>query len=111
VGHEGRITIRVAAAREWSGEQRSGVRLTVADDGIGIPLAARRRLFEPFFTTKQDVGTGLGLWVCKTIVEKHRGSIRVRTRTAPGRSGTAFSIFLPAQAEAGVAEDLLKQAV
>ena len=111
VSEEGRITIRVSAAREWNGEQRSGVRLTVADNGSGIPLAARRRLFEPFFTTKQDVGTGLGLWVCKTIVEKHRGGIRVRTRTAPGRSGTAFSIFLPMRAQAAADEELLKQAV
>ncbi|HSE48845.1 MAG TPA: PAS domain S-box protein [Terriglobales bacterium] len=107
----GRITIRVSAAREWSGAQRTGVRLTVADNGSGIPLAARGRLFEPFFTTKQDVGTGLGLWVCKAIVEKHRGSIRVRTRTAPGRSGTAFSIFLPTQAQPAVREELLQEAV
>jgi signal transduction histidine kinase len=75
------------------------VRLSVADSGPGIPRAIRSKLFEPFFTTKQDVGTGLGLWVCKSIVEKHRGSIRLKTSTAPGRSGAVFSVFLPRDAQ------------
>ena len=72
----GLIRIRVSAATDWNGEGRSGVRLTVADSGTGIPPAIRSELFEPFFTTKKDVGTGLGLWVCKSIVEKHGGSLR-----------------------------------
>ncbi|HUS20286.1 MAG TPA: PAS domain S-box protein [Terriglobales bacterium] len=106
----GRIAVRVAAAQR-GGED--GVRLTVADDGHGIPEKVRAHLFQPFFTTKRDVGTGLGLWVGKSIVDKHRGSIRLRTSTRPGRSGTVFSVFLPCHATS-VPEDTgatLQQAV
>jgi signal transduction histidine kinase len=71
------------------------VRITIADSGPGIPAEDRPHLFEPFFTTKKEVGTGLGLWVCKNIVKKHHGSIRMRSSAAPGRSWTAFSVFLP----------------
>jgi signal transduction histidine kinase len=74
----------------------------------------RSRIFEPFFTTKKEVGTGLGLWVSKGIVERHGGNIRLRSRTIPGRSGTVFSIFLPSKAgeEQGRRSDnALKEAV
>jgi signal transduction histidine kinase len=57
----------------------------------------RERVFEPFFTTKPDKGTGLGLWVAKGVVAKHDGTLRMRSSTHPARSGTVFSIFLPAQ--------------
>jgi PAS domain S-box-containing protein len=106
VDSNGQIRIRVAAGQN-RGE--SGVRLTVCDNGIGISRQVRERIFEPFFTTKRDVGTGLGLWVCKSIVEKHHGSIRVRSSTVPGRSGTVFSVFLPSGR--AVQEESLKQAV
>lgn len=92
----GRIRIRVSPA-ELHGDP--GVRLTVADDGPGIPAHVRAHLFEPFFTTKKDVGTGLGLWVCKSIVEKHHGTMQVKSRALAGRSGTVFSVFLPAMAQ------------
>jgi len=108
----GRITIRISATRRGDEE---GVRLTVADNGHGIPSNVRAHLFQPFFTTKRDVGTGLGLWVCRSIVEKHHGAIRLRSSTAPGRSGTVFSVFLPCRASGiandTAAEDTLKQAV
>lgn len=109
--HGGEIRVRVSAAREWSQGGRRGVRITVADTGPGIPAAVRQRLFEPFFTTKKDVGTGLGLWVCKTIAEKHGGSIRMRTRTVPGSNWTTFTIFIP-EAGGSVEQELpLRQAV
>jgi len=95
VGNGGRIRVRISAATERKGDTRSGVRLTVADSGSGIPKADRSRLFEPFFTTKHDVGTGLGLWVCKGIVDRHEGSIRMKSSTAPDNSWTVFSVFLP----------------
>ncbi len=71
------------------------MRITVADTGSGIPPEHRANLFQPFYTTKKDVGTGLGLWVSREIVEKHAGSIRVRSSVMPGRSGTVFTVFLP----------------
>jgi signal transduction histidine kinase len=52
------------------------------------------RAFEPFFSTKDNTGTGLGLWVSLEILQKHQGSIRLRTRTGQN-SGSVFRIFLP----------------
>jgi signal transduction histidine kinase len=74
---------------------RAGVRVTVADSGCGIDAKNIRRIFEPFFSTKGNTGTGLGLWVSSSIVEKHDGKIQVRSSTNPERCGTVFSIFLP----------------
>ncbi len=107
----GRVRIRVSAATQWSGSGLSGVRLTVADTGSGIPPEALSQLFQPFFTTKRDVGTGLGLWVCKSIVENHHGSIHVRSATTPGKSGTVFSVFLPLSAQQPEAEVSIPQTV
>ena len=75
-----------------------GVRVTVADNGTGMDEAIRSRLFEPFFTTKGEKGTGLGLWVSREILRKHRSSVRIRSRKAPQKGGTTFSIWLPAEA-------------
>lgn len=72
-----------------------GIRITVSDGGPGIPAEARGRVFEAFFTTKRDVGTGLGLWVTRNLVEKNGGSIRMKTSLNPASRGTTFSIFLP----------------
>jgi signal transduction histidine kinase len=72
-----------------------GVRLLVADNGSGIPAEVRGKIFEAFFTTKRDVGTGLGLWVTRNLVEKHGGTLRMRTSTDPAHHGTAFFIFFP----------------
>jgi PAS domain S-box-containing protein len=96
VGPAGKIRIRVSGSSSFNGSQEGGVKLTIADSGRGIPLQARAKLFEPFFTTKKDIGTGLGLWISKNIVEKHHGWIRMKTSTVPGRSWTVFSVFLPA---------------
>ena len=102
----GSLQVRVAPGRNWS-NGREGVRITVADNGSGIPREHLRQIFEPFYTTKKDTGTGLGLWVSRGIVQKHNGSIRVRTRTdkdiegvETGRAtGTVFSIFIPQRQE------------
>ncbi|MEO8726620.1 MAG: ATP-binding protein, partial [Acidobacteriaceae bacterium] len=53
-----------------------------------------KKIFTPFFTTKKEVGTGLGLWVIKGIVEKHDGAIKVKSRCGAG-SGTVFRVALP----------------
>jgi signal transduction histidine kinase len=94
VNSGGAIRIRVSAA-SLNNQSAKGVRITVADSGPGIPPSVRSKLFEPFFTTKKDVGTGLGLWVCKNIVERHHGSIRLKSNTNSGQSWTVFSVFLP----------------
>ncbi|WP_109488229.1 PAS domain S-box protein [Occallatibacter savannae] len=86
-----RGTICVRLRRKGEG----GVRLMVADNGPGIPAENRRRLFQPFFTTKKDVGTGLGLWVSKGIVEKLNGTIRVRSGMGERNRGTTFIVDLP----------------
>jgi signal transduction histidine kinase len=60
-----------------------GIDLTVDDEGVGMPDAARERLFEPFFTTKQH-GTGLGLAITRQIAEAHGGHIKVEPRQPKG---------------------------
>jgi PAS domain S-box-containing protein len=70
--------------------------LEVSDTGPGIPPALQAQIFEPFFTTKPSgVGTGLGLPLCRGIIESHGGSISVESQ--PGQ-GTVFRITLPIQA-------------
>jgi PAS domain S-box-containing protein len=90
----GSLEVRVAAGQDWS-DGRLGVRITIADNGSGIARDHLRQIFEPFYTTKKDTGTGLGLWVSRGIVEKHGGSIRVRSRAEGRATGTVFVIFLP----------------
>jgi len=94
LGGEGTLKLHVLASRDLRNPKASGVRVFVADSGSGIPAERQRRIFEPFFTTKGEKGTGLGLWIAQGIVRKHKGYIRVRSTTQPGRSGTCFSIFL-----------------
>jgi PAS domain S-box-containing protein len=107
----GQIRIRISAAEQRAGGVPS-VLITIADSGPGIPQAIRPKLFEPFFTTKQDVGTGLGLWVSKNIVQKHGGHIRHKSSVQPGKSWTAFSISLPLNSSSlSVPNEELSQAV
>lgn len=80
-------------------------RFVVADAGHGIAPEITKRIFEPFFSTRLDSGTGLGLWVARQIVEKHGGTIRLRTSTALNRHGTLFLITLPAAGTAKLGSD------
>ena len=80
--------------RDWRLGRR-GLRVTVADNGPGIPAEIRDKIFDPFFTTKGESGTGLGLWITSGIVENNDGMLRLRTVTRDGRSGTCFSVFFP----------------
>lgn len=91
----GRVVIGVGAARP--GDAPSGlldrrVKLTVQDNGPGIPDEVRERLFEPFVTGRAG-GSGLGLAIVQRAVASHRGIILVDTAAGVG---TTFSIFLPA---------------
>lgn len=92
----GTVHVRVAAGHEWTGQKRSGLRVTFADNGCGIAAADLSRISQPFFTTKGSDGNGLGLSLVSEVVHKHQGVLRVRSTTKPGRSGTVFTMFLPA---------------
>ena len=96
IGRKGRIRIHVVPWRELSGAERTGVRVLIADNGPGISSELHPRVFDAFFTTKAEKGSGLGLWVAKGVVGRHEGTIRMRSSTTHGRSGTIFSLFLPA---------------
>lgn len=86
------VGLRLERAVAVGGAER--VRLSVWDSGAGVPESARARLFEPFFTTKAE-GTGLGLAVCRQIVEEHGGRLAYRPRPA---GGSEFTIELAAAA-------------
>jgi PAS domain S-box-containing protein len=73
----------------------SSVRVAVMDNGSGIPRDRRAHLFQPFFTTKGEKGTGLGLWVSRSLVEKNGGRIAVRSFVGSNVHGTVFSVVLP----------------
>lgn len=90
----GRIILRLSTLRGKCGEP-CHVRATVADEGKGIDKEHQDRVFEPLFTTKIATGSGLGLWVAKELVEKHGGSIRVRSRSGGPKRGTIISVLLP----------------
>jgi signal transduction histidine kinase len=60
-----------------------------------MSAATREKLFNPFFTTKGVTGTGLGLWLSKEMIDRHRGALRMRSSQSPKHRGTVFSIFLP----------------
>lgn len=88
------LFIRTREGTNWPTGQR-GVVFTIADTGDGIAHENIKRLFEPFFSTKGTTGTGLGLWVSKEIIERHRGAIRLRSSQSGERHGSVFTIFLP----------------
>jgi len=89
----GKIIVRARSSHDYR-SRRPGIRITVADNGVGISPAHQDKIFTPFFTTKKEVGTGLGLWITKDLLEKKEGSIHFRSsQSAP--SGTVMSLFLP----------------
>jgi PAS domain S-box-containing protein len=90
----GRIWIRAQRNRNWTNGADPGIRFTLADNGTGIAPEVQGRVFVPFFTTKADVGTGIGLWVTKCLVEQRGGYVRFRSRQG-GLSGTVMSFFVP----------------
>lgn len=93
VSRGGIVKIRVKHARDWR-SHIMGIRVLVSDDGPGIPASVRPRIFEPFFTTKGERGTGVGLWVSEGVLQKHHGSIRVKSSNG-AMHGTTFAVFLP----------------
>ena len=87
----GTITVATAPEGKW-------VVVMVSDDGPGLPAEVRERVFEPFVSAKPD-GMGIGLSICRTIVEAHGGTIAVLD-AGSGR-GAAFRFSVPVFAEQG----------
>jgi PAS domain S-box-containing protein len=86
---ENRITVRT-----WRDEERARALLEVADNGPGVDPRIAQRIFDPFFTTREGTGgTGLGLWLARSIVEEEGGKLTFRE--VPG-GGASFVIDLPA---------------
>jgi PAS domain S-box-containing protein len=84
MGSGGALTLSARREGAWA-------LLSVADNGPGIPEARLSKVFEPFFTTKQT-GSGLGLWICKSIVDQHRGTLEVENLKP---QGCRFNLRLP----------------
>ncbi len=95
----GRLRIEL---RENHQTQMAEIR--VSDSGVGIPPDQLRLIFEPFYTTKEPDenghgGNGLGLSVCRQIIEQHQGRIRVESVVG---KGSTFTVKLPLKAEGNV---------
>ena len=87
-------------------EEGDRVRLSVRDSGVGVESQVLARLFEPFYTTKSD-GMGIGLFVSRSIIESHRGSLRV---DSDGQTETTFTVELPTTQPTGAAPEQLARA-
>lgn len=74
----------------------SGVLIKIVDDGVGIPENFRSKLFSAFVSSKGENGTGLGLWVSRSIVQRHGGAITIASNP-DGSPGATVSIFLPSR--------------
>jgi PAS domain S-box-containing protein len=87
-------TLSIAINQTMRTDQ-DGLQVVVGDNGRGIRRDHIGRVFEPFFTTKGNLGTGIGLWVTKQLVERHGGQIAISSSTEPDDSGTVVTISLP----------------
>jgi signal transduction histidine kinase len=84
--------VLIVAAEDWDeSDMPLGLRLVVTDSGPGLAPAERERLFQPFYTAKKADGTGLGLWVSLSLVERYGGRITVDSE--PGK-GSRFTVWL-----------------
>ena len=88
----GKLTVSASSA--VAGGERFGM-IGIKDSGTGMPAEVRERIFDPFFTTKGERGTGLGLSVSYSIIQRHGGDIEVTSEIAGPQRGTTFLIALP----------------
>ncbi|PLX86876.1 MAG: hypothetical protein C0618_08240 [Desulfuromonas sp.] len=95
------LILNAVQAMESAGELRlitqtyadAGVKVSVCDNGPGIPADRQEKIFEPFFTARKDgEGTGLGLYICRKIVTDHGGSLRLKRDVDVG---CCFELLLP----------------
>jgi len=94
----GRLTLRTADWQDATG--RPGVQIEVADTGPGLSDELLGELFQPFVTRKKD-GTGLGLWISRSLVERYGGDIRAGNRPAGEGLGAVMTVLLLSEPEAG----------
>jgi signal transduction histidine kinase len=90
--HGGKLSVSL---RKTTAQDGDGIQAMIRDQGTGICPENLERIFEPFFTTKGNLGTGIGLWVTKQLVERRGGQIAVTSSTEPGKSGTTVMIYIP----------------
>ncbi|MBJ19041.1 MAG: hypothetical protein CL933_06405 [Deltaproteobacteria bacterium] len=83
---------RIRVSADWCIETPNHVEFCVEDEGPGLAAGLHERIFEPFWTTRDEGPGGLGLAICKRIVEEANGSIRVEDRSA---GGACFRVQLP----------------
>jgi PAS domain S-box-containing protein len=83
------------STREIVNSLGEGIQTIVRDTGVGIRQEHLAHIFEPFFTTKGDLGTGIGLWVTKQMVEGRGGEISFASSVELGNSGTVVTVFVP----------------
>ncbi len=88
VGGEGMVDVALTS-------DSSTAAVTIRDSGVGIPTENLQRIFDPFFTTKDDVGTGIGLWVTRELVEKNGGTITVVAGDQATPFSTCFRVEFP----------------
>ena len=89
------IRIRISGYPRNGSVAAQTARVTISDQGIGIPTAHLGKIFDAFFTTKELKGSGIGLWLSNAIVREHRGYLRVRSSTRAHVCGTCLSVVLP----------------
>jgi two-component system NtrC family sensor kinase len=86
IGRDGSISVTSRA-------DKTDIRIIIADSGPGIPESVQKKVFDPFFTTKSTgKGTGLGLWISYSIIEKMGGNLALQSREG---QGATFTISLP----------------
>lgn len=86
----------------WIGIKQLNVgQIEVGVDDQGPSIAAKDlpKVFEPFFTTKDNLGTGIGLWITKQLVERHGGHVGISSSVTAGSCGTAVRLLLPLSTE------------
>jgi PAS domain S-box-containing protein len=88
----GKLSISISSTMKLGAE---GIQTIIGDTGCGISRSHLSKVFEPFFTTKDTLGTGIGLWVAKELVERHKGQISISSSTEPGGGGTVVLVYLP----------------
>ncbi len=91
----GHLSIRSRSGHNRNGTE--GVFISISDTGTGISKETAKKMYEPFFSTKGADGSGLGLWVSLDIVQRHHGTLTMRSSQGEKVYGTVFRLFLPAE--------------